>query len=197
MVSSVFSCFGVCAFFWIFFSFFLVLGVGVRVEFLGVFFGACSLGRVLWDVFFGVVLLLLLCGAFRFIVILRHRGSYSSCAQVSPCRSLFCAYLPSPSLRRCCVVSCFIIPYLFPPSFPVFSWARVCLLHFLTFFHSTISFGSFLLATLIHSHLHLICFLVVIVISAQYHNTNFALLFSFHVPSSNQQKMRIKRSVNP
>ena len=40
------------------------------------FFWGLELGSQVWSfwgVFFGVVLLLLLCGAFRFIVILRHR----------------------------------------------------------------------------------------------------------------------------
>ena len=118
-VSSVF-CFGLLlSFFWTYFSFFfwgLELGCGV--------FGG---------VFFGVVLLLLLCGAFRFIVILRHRGSYSSCAQVSPCPSLFCAYtyLPHHSAHRTIPLSPFIPPILLgsPLSFSLTGLSRI---HFLT-----------------------------------------------------------------
>ena len=198
MVSSVFSCFGVLLLdlrvFWTFFlfSFFwgLELGCGVL--------GACSLGRVLWGCSF----------AFRFVapsdsssfsVIAAHILRVPRCLLAvvfsahiltfSTTPPLLCHFL----LHRTIPLSPFISPHflgLASVSFIDWSFTHSCL-------DSTISFGSLLLVTFIHSHLHLICFPVVIVISAQYHNTNFALLFFFPCALLVSTKMRIIRSVNP
>ena len=102
--------------------------------------------------------------------------------------SLLCHFL----LHRTIPLSPFISPHslgLASVSFIDWSFTHSCL-------DSTISFGPFLLVTFIHSHLHLIYFLVVIVISAQYHNTNFTLLFFFPCALLVSTKMRIIRFVN-
>ena len=171
--------------FWTFFSFFWALELELEC---GVF-GACSLGLVLWGCSFASAL-------WRLQI---HRHSPSSCPhilRVPRCRLavVFSAHILTFSttppllchflLHRAIPLSPFISPHsLGLASVSFIDWSFTY-----SFLDSTISFGSLLLVTFIHSHLHLICFLVVIVISAQYHNTDFALLFSFHVPSSYQPK---------
>ena len=153
-------------------------------SFWSVFFGACSLGLFFCFCFVAPS------NSSSFSVIV---SSYSSCAQVSPCRSLFCAYT---YLLHHSVVAVSFLASSYHTSLPLHSphFLGLASVSFIdwsfthSFLDSTISFGSLLLVTFIHSHLHLIFFPVVIVISAQYHNTNFALLFSFHVPSSYQLK---------
>ena len=149
-------------------------------SFWSVFFGECSLGLFFCFCFVAPS------DSSSFSVIAAHILRVPRCLLAL----VFSAHILTPP----------IVPYLFPPSFPSFSWARVCLLHFThSFLDSTISFGSLLLVTFIHSHLHLhlICFPVVIVISAQYHNTNVTLSFFFPCALLVSTKMRIIRFVNP
>ena len=158
------SVLGFCfRFFGPFFPFFWALELGCGV------FGACSLGLVLWGCSF----------AFCFVVPSDSSSFSVIAAHILRVPRCLLAVVFSAHILTITAVSFLASSY--HTSFPLHS---PHFLDVLPFYHLCI----IIFVSLIHSHLHLICFPVVIVISAQYHNTNFALLFSFHVPSSYQPK---------
>lgn len=108
---------------------------------------------------------------------LRHRVSYSSCAQVSPCCSLFCAYTYLPHHSAAAVSFLAYHTFILYHSPHFLGLPSISIDWF--FMHLYLDIFPFYHLCFIHSF---ICIPVVIVISAQYHNTNFTFLFSFHVP---------------
>ena len=181
------SVLGFCfRFFGPFFPFFWALELGCGV------FGACSLGLVLWGCSFA--------SALWRLQIRRHSPSSRLIFFVPRC--LLAVVFPAHILTTTAVL---FLASSYHTSFPLHSphslgLASVSSINWSfthSFLDSTISFGSLLLVTFIHWHLHLICFPVVIVISAQYHNTNFTFLFFFPCALLVSTKMRIIRSVNP